>query len=211
MIRLTNITKSYGDRKLFSEVTLTIEEKDFVCICGKSGSGKSTLLNILGLSDIPNSGDVEFDGCINPNFQEIQQLRKRTIGYLFQNYGLVDNLTVKENLDIASRFCLINKNEKNQIYQNALNSIGLTKDFLSRKIYSLSGGEQQRVALARLIIKQSKYIFADEPTGNLDSDNKKLVFNQLCEFNKQGATVIYVSHDQDLIRQGNKKIELPFI
>src|SRR5699024_6097660 len=146
---------------------LTIEEKDFVCICGKSGSGKSTLLNILGLSDIPNSGDVEFDGCINPNFQEIQQLRKRTIGYLFQNYGLVDNLTVKENLDIASRFCLINKNEKNQIYQNALNSIGLTKDFLSRKIYSLSGGEQQRVALARLIIKQPKYIFADEPTGNL--------------------------------------------
>ena len=103
MIRLTNITKSYGDRKLFSEVTLTIEEKDFVCICGKSGSGKSTLLNILRLSDIPNSGDVEFDGCINPNFQEIQQLRKRTIGYLFQNYGLVDNLTVKENLDKIGR------------------------------------------------------------------------------------------------------------
>lgn len=209
MITLFNVNKKYKERNIFSDLFLNINDNELVCISGDSGSGKTTLLNILSLSDKPDSGVLTIDNYKNPSSKEIQQLRRNKIGYIFQNYGLIENETVQQNLDIASKFCGLNNKEKAEIYESALNQLSLPKECLQKKVYTLSGGEQQRVAISKLFISKPKYIFADEPTGNLDRKNKEIVFQALLNFHKQGSTVVYVSHDYELISQANMNIELP--
>jgi putative ABC transport system ATP-binding protein len=153
-------------------------------------------------------GSVEIDGVSKWKPSIIQKVRRLKIGYVFQNYGLIENDTAKQNLLLTSKFVALSKQRKQEAFVKALLKVDLDEGYLERKIYSLSGGEQQRLAIARLFITKPKYIFADEPTGNLDHENAEIVFKQLENFVKKGHTVIYVSHNEELIKQADKVVFL---
>ena len=150
IIELKNINKKYGSRELFQNLDFSIKKGEMVAITGASGSGKSTLLNIMGLIDKPDSGEVLICGNKNPYDKEKIKLNlfRNNIGYLFQNYALVDNYTVSKNLDIALEYVKVTDKDKKKLKEEALDKVGLL-DKLNNKVFELSGGEQQRVALAR--------------------------------------------------------------
>jgi putative ABC transport system ATP-binding protein len=208
MIKLKNVTKKFGKHEVISNFNLEITEKELLCLSGPSGAGKTTLLNIMSLIEEPSSGTIEIDDNSHWSLSKKQQIRRNKFGYVFQNYGLIDNDSVQDNLLLTSKFVHKNKKEKLTIFEKSLAKVGLDGSYLSRKVYSLSGGEQQRVALARLFITKPKYIFADEPTGNLDQNNSELVFDILTKFSRNGSTVIYVSHDQSLIKRADRIVDL---
>lgn len=184
---------------------LEISKGELVAITGNSGSGKTTLLNIMGLLEKPNSGDIIINNIKNPNSKQIRILQRDFYGYLFQNYALIENENVENNLKIALKYQKnINHNEK---INYALESVSLRK-YNKKKIYELSGGEQQRVALARVILKECEVIFADEPTGNLDKKNRDIVFDILKSLNKNGKTIVFVTHDLELSEQADRVIKL---
>ena len=195
VIELKNINKNYGNKYLFKNLNFSIKKGEMIAITGASGSGKSTLLNIIGLIDKPNSGEVSICGNKNPYDKEKIKLNlfRNNIGYLFQNYALVDNYTVSKNLDIALEY--VKGKNKNKLKEEALDKVGLL-DKLNNKVFELSGGEQQRVALARLMLKKNDIILADEPTGSLDEDNKAIILKLLKELNNEGKTVVIVTHDK---------------
>ena len=207
VVSLENINKSFGNHIIFTDYSLEIEEGEFVCISGESGKGKSTLLNIIGILDVPDSGEVTILGNRNPFFTSSmgKKLLRNEISYIFQNYGLVEDRTVKYNLEISG---LYSKKYKKENLINALNKVGLDESFLSRKIYTLSGGEQQRVALARLYLKNSSIILADEPTGSLDAKNRELIMAILSDLNKDGKTIIVVTHDAEVEKCASRIIKL---
>ncbi|WP_294387505.1 putative bacteriocin export ABC transporter [uncultured Clostridium sp.] len=195
IIQLKNIDKKYGNKYLFKNLDFSIKKGEMIAITGASGSGKSTLLNIIGLIDKPDSGEVLICGNKNPYDKEKIKLNlfRNNIGYLFQNYALVDNYTVSKNLDIALEY--VKGKNKNKLKEEALDKVGLL-DKLNNKVFELSGGEQQRVALARLMLKKNDIILADEPTGSLDEDNKAIILKLLKELNNEGKTVVIVTHDK---------------
>lgn len=166
LIKLENITKTFNGNHIFSNLNLEVEKGEFLGITGKSGAGKSTLLNIIGLLE-ECDGNVIIKGkkINNINTKEARMVLKNEIGYLFQNYALIDDLTVYENLKIT--LDKTPKKEGRKLALQELNKLGLG-DILDKKIFQLSGGEQQRVAIARLILRNSEIILADEPTGSLD-------------------------------------------
>lgn len=209
IISLKNIDKAFEKNQVLSEFNLDIEEKEFVCIMGESGSGKSTLLNIIGLLDRPDSGLLTINNKKNPkiNSREGIYLLRNVISYLFQNYGLVESETVDYNLKLAMRFLRLNKKEKAKQIENALERMGLEK-IINRKVYCLSGGEQQRVALAKVMLKPSRIILADEPTGSLDSGNKEIVMEFLKTQNKEGKTVVLVTHDDTIKKYASRIITI---
>ncbi|EOH91547.1 ATP-binding cassette domain-containing protein [Enterococcus villorum] len=208
MIELKDVSISYGKNQIFNQLSLTIQDGDFFCIYGKSGSGKTTLLNLLGLLERPDNGQLIFDGIKNPKAKDIHLLQKKKIGYAFQNFGLINDESVASNLLIALKNQNIKKKEKRTYLLNSLSEVGLP-DILEKKVYELSGGEQQRVALARLILKKPTYIFADEPTGNLDEKNAELVFDIIKKFNTDHhATVIFVTHDKKFINDTKNTLDL---
>lgn len=173
---------------------------------GPSGAGKSTLLSLVGLLDSPDQGDIQLFGqTVKPYSRKSIQFLKEKIGWLFQNYALVDSQTVEYNLDMV----LDQKNKKNkpQLLQDALHQVGL-EGKLAGRIYELSGGEQQRVALARLLLKSCDLILADEPTGNLDRENAKRVMNLLKAMQNQGKTILVVSHDRSFDDLADQIIQL---
>lgn len=195
-ISLKNIDKSYGSHEILKNVNLDIYPKDFITIFGKSGSGKSTLLNILGTLEGYDRGEMISFSHVNP-YQDKKKsmiLRREKIAYLFQNFALVENMTVKENIDIALRYSDY-KNDKAKIDQ-VLDKLGIANK-INSKIYELSGGEQQRVAMARVLLKPYEILLADEPTGSLDDFNKDILIKLLQEENSKGKTVVVVSHDKD--------------
>lgn len=206
-IVLQDISKKYGQRIVFSCFSLTIESGEFICISGESGKGKSTILNIMGLLDYPDSGDVIIKGQKNANLHSNsgRRLVRNEIAYVFQNYGLVEDQTVNYNMKIAARF-----SGKNSIidYNYALEEVGLHQGVLKQKIYQLSGGEQQRVALARLHVKPSSIILADEPTGSLDSTNRDVIMNILKKHNEAGKTLVVVTHDKEIEKCANRVVRL---
>ncbi|MDR1473423.1 MAG: ABC transporter ATP-binding protein [Lactobacillales bacterium] len=208
MIQVENVSKTFEKQQVLSDIDLTINEGELLCFAGPSGVGKTTLLNIVSLIERPSMGRVEIDGIYKWTPSVIQKLRREKIGYVFQNYGLIENDTVQQNLLLTSKFVLLNKNERRTAFAQALDEVGLSEMYLNRKVYGLSGGEQQRVALARLLITKPKYIFADEPTGNLDAENKEMVFQILEKFARNHHTVVYVSHDEDLIKRADRVIYL---
>lgn len=190
---LKDICKTFGDKVIFNNFNLSVEEGDMVAIVGASGSGKTTLLNILGLLENPDSGEIIVNNLKSPFSQKKKMhLYRYTYGFLFQNYALVPNMTVDENLNVALKY--YKGNERESIKEMALVRVGLL-DKKKQKIYKLSGGEQQRVALARLIIKPHTIILADEPTGSLDAKNRNLIISILKDLNKEGKTVVLVTHD----------------
>lgn len=193
IVELENVSKSYGDKNVLNNLSFKIEEGTFNVIMGASGSGKSTILNIIGLLDKATSGDVILfeQKNIRPFSMKAEQMLKNKIGYLFQNFALIENETVANNLKLALENVRGNKKEKISV---ALKEVGL-EGYENKKIFKCSGGEQQRVAIARLLLKPCELILADEPTGSLDIKNREIVVKLLKNMQEQGKTIIVVSHD----------------
>lgn len=209
IIELKNINKSYNKKKVLNNISLQVNEGEMVAIVGASGKGKSTLLNIIGLLDAPDSGDVVIDGEKNvaPNTSKSNKILRDKIGYLFQNFALVDNETVLENLMIGVKYVKYSKKEKINNIKSILEEVKLS-GYEDKKIYELSGGEQQRVAIARIMLKPSKIILADEPTGSLDEINRNLVIELLKKINHSGKTVLIVTHDKVVSESCKRSIYL---
>lgn len=199
IIDITNLSKSFDDNKLFDKFNLSIEEHQMVAICGKSGCGKSTLINMIGGLENYDSGTLSVFGknMKDHRTSEKKELYKNKIAFLFQNYALIEDETVKENLTIPIRH--LAKSKQQEKISEVLEKVGL-EDKLNKKVYSLSGGEQQRVALARVLLKPCDLILADEPTGNLDEMNKEIVFGILKSLKKE-KTIVIVTHDATLAKQ----------
>ena len=211
-IILSNICKRFGEKTLFEKFSLKIERGEFLSIMGESGAGKTTLLNMMGLLDRPDSGTVVLCGQKNPAFSSRTAviLRRRHISYLFQNYGLIDTEIVENNMRIATHFKSISKKKERRLIADALEQVGL-QGYEKRKVYTLSGGEQQRVALAKVIAKSPQIIFADEPTGSLDECNRDYVLEILQELNYQGKTIVVVTHDPHVNECAQRHIMLKAI
>lgn len=194
MLEINNITKSYGKRIVLKNIRLKVNDSSIITITGNSGAGKSTLLNIIAGLEKPDNGEIFFDGMelTRKGFFMNWKLYRHIIGYMFQNYALLPDQTVMNNLKIATKY---RENKDNCIYSEALEIVGLNDKYLPKPIYELSGGEQQRIALARLWLKPAKLVLADEPTGNLDSYNTQVVFDVLKNFSQNGRTVVIVTHD----------------
>ncbi|GFN35534.1 ABC transporter ATP-binding protein [Tepidimicrobium xylanilyticum] len=204
MIELLNISKSFGDKLIFEDVNLTIKKGEFVIITGESGSGKTTLLNIMSLMEQPDKGNIFIEGTKINSLKGKQRFFREKAGFIFQNYALMEEETVFNNIKISLAYKKCK--DKGAVIKDSLNKVGLD-NYQNKKIYQLSGGEQQRVSLARLLAKDSQYIFADEPTGNLDGDNSRKVYEILKELNKKGKTVILVTHDERIANiEGCKKL-----
>lgn len=193
VVEVKNINKSYDDKVIFDKFNLMVESGTFNVIMGASGSGKSTLLNIIGLLDKADSGDVILFGekNIKPFSLKAEKMLREKIGYLFQNFALVENETVEYNLKLALEYEKGNKKDK---IKEALKTVGL-EGYENKKIFKCSGGEQQRIAIARLLLKPCELILADEPTGSLDLENRQLVIELLKQMQQDGKTIIVVSHD----------------
>ena len=206
MIEAVNVTKAYNNEAIVSDFNLKITKGDFIAITGESGKGKTTILNLLGLLEEPDFGEVRVEGHANLNRKAVMMIRRHQFGYLFQNYALIENETVEANLKIALEY---RKGvDRKAMMKEALYFVNLNSAFLEKKIYQLSGGEQQRVAIARLYLKESDYIFADEPTGNLDTKNRDVVFELLKKLNAMGKAVVYVTHDLALAERADRWIKL---
>ena len=202
MISIRNLRKSYDDKVLFDNFDLDIPDGSFVVISGESGSGKSTLLNMIGGIEEPDSGTITVDGFDVTGKGSKRKYYRDVVGFLFQNFALLENKTVKENLE------MIQKAGRSGVeIDEALDKVGLT-DVLNKKVYKLSGGEQQRIALARLMIKKCSVILADEPTGSLDRRNSDVVMSVLHDLNLQGKTVIVVTHDEDIVRRADNVVHI---
>lgn len=209
MIKLENVTKTIGKKVILENLSLKINQGDLVAIVGKSGSGKSTLLNLLGLIDGDYSGYYEIFGQKNVpvNSVKSQAIIREHISYLFQNFALIDNETVEYNLMLALKYVKLSKKDKVKKIEEILERVGLSST-LHQKVSELSGGEQQRIAVARAILKPSQLLLADEPTGSLDPENRDLVLNFLLDMNKEGKTVIIVTHDAYVAQRCHRVIEL---
>lgn len=206
-IIVDKICKKYDKKSIFDNFSLTINDGEMIAIMGESGKGKTTLLNIIGLIDKPDSGNIIINGMKNPWKKEKYRISlfRYTIGYLFQNYALIDNETVYRNLDVALEY--VKDKDKKEKKIQALKRVGLG-DKINNKIFELSGGEQQRVSIARLLLKKNDIILADEPTGALDDLNKDKVMNLLIDLNKEGKTILIVTHDKKVGNKCNRIINL---
>lgn len=202
MIKIKNLNKKFDDKIVFSNLNLEIEDGEFIILGGPSGCGKTTLLNMIGAIEKFDSGEIIVDGIDIKNKRNHLNYFRKKIGFLFQNFALVDNKTVKENLKIIRKDC-----KTNLSMEEALRIVGL-EDKLNKKVYTLSGGEQQRVAIARLMLKKCDVILTDEPTGSLDRKNAEAVINILKELNMQGKTIVLVTHDEYIKKQGKRVVNL---
>jgi putative ABC transport system ATP-binding protein len=201
MIRTENLRKVFRTEEVethaLADVSLEINAGEFVAIMGPSGCGKSTLLNILGLLDNLSEGTYSLNGVDVSQFTESErtQLRKGTIGFVFQSFNLIDELNVYENIELPLLYMNIPAAERKERVHKAMDRMAIThreKHFPQQ----LSGGQQQRVAIARAVVANPKLILADEPTGNLDSKNGKEVMDLLTELNKEGSTIVMVTHSR---------------
>ena len=202
MINVENLCKSFGDKALFTDLSFTADAGEFVVITGRSGCGKTTLLNILGGLESPDSGTVLIDGKSISDRKFRRVFYSDTVGFLFQNFALVENKTVRQNLEMVMK-----KHRSGVSAEEALKMVGI-EDKINSKVFTLSGGEQQRVALARLIFKRCDLILADEPTGSLDSENEDEVLRILHSFCDLGKTVITVTHSEKIIGMEKRVIRL---
>lgn len=199
MIQIKELKKSFRTEEVetlaLNKVNLTVEEGEFVAVMGPSGCGKSTLLNIIGMLDNPTEGSYKFSGHEVSGLRESQRtkLRKGNLGFVFQSFNLIDELTVYENVELPLIYLKMSKSERREKVRAVLERMKIAhreKHFPQQ----LSGGQQQRVAISRAVVTNPKLILADEPTGNLDSKNGLEVMNLLTELNKEGTTIVMVTH-----------------
>ncbi len=199
MITIEDLVKIYRTEEVettaLNKLSLTVNKGEFVSIMGTSGCGKSTLLNLIGLLDTPNEGSYKFDGEEVASYNEKQRagLRKANIGFVFQNFNLIDELSVYENVELPLIYNKVKSSERKERVTAILERIGIAHRAKHFPL-QLSGGQQQRVAVARALVTNPKLVLADEPTGNLDSKNGNEVMELLTELNAQGTTIIMVTH-----------------
>ena len=213
LIEWKNLDKSFGSTEVLQDMSGGIEEGEITLLSGVSGSGKSTLLNILGLLETYDKGVVSWWGeeNVKPFSRKAEKLLAKRIGYLFQNFALIDHLTVEKNLAIALEMSSNSESEKEQQMLEAVQTVGLPEAILEQFVYQCSGGEQQRIAIARLLLKPCELILCDEPTGSLDEANRDIVINLLLDLNKEGKTIVIATHDPSLKAIADRVIEIPML
>jgi putative ABC transport system ATP-binding protein len=213
MISTKDLTKVFRTDEVettaLNQVNLDVQNGEFVAVMGPSGCGKSTLLNIVGLLDNPTSGELYFDGTEVSKFKERQRtnLRRGNIGFVFQSFNLIDELTVYENVELPLLYMKVSGSERKTMVNEVLDRMKIShrkKHFPQQ----LSGGQQQRVAISRAVVTKPKLILADEPTGNLDSANGEEVMNLLTELNKDGTTIVMVTHSPSDADKAHRIVQL---
>ena len=213
LIRLENVYKTYNletsNVTAMNNINLTIECGEFVAIVGKSGSGKSTLMNVIGCLDIQTLGKYYLEGVdvstLSDN--ELSKIRNFKIGFIFQGFNLISTLDAFENVELPLIYRGINKNIRKDLVENALIKVGLAERMHHRPS-QMSGGQQQRVSIARAIASSPSIILADEPTGNLDSKSGTEIMNILMNLNKEGKTVVLITHDDNLASLAKRVIKI---
>lgn len=215
MLETKNLTKSFrsgaGAVTAVNSVTMTVADGEFVAVVGRSGSGKSTLMNLLGALEQPTSGVIEVDGqdITRLSASELVQYRGRKIGFVFQSYNLVPNLTAAENVMLPMEFAGVGKRERRERARTLLDQVELAGGRQERKPSRLSGGEQQRVAIARALANRPAIILADEPAGNLDTQTSATIVKLLQSLSEsEGTTVILVTHDVLIADQADRVLRL---
>ena len=214
LIELKDVYKIYGEGlesevRALDGVSLTIDKGEFVAIVGQSGSGKSTMMNVLGCLDIPTRGDYHLNGVDVRELtdRELSAIRNKEIGFIFQQYNLIQNLTVLENVELPLIYQGVNMDDRREMALEALERVGLAGR-VKHKPTEMSGGQQQRVAIARAIATHPPIIMADEPTGALDSRTGLEVLGFLQQLNKEGATVILITHDNSSAATARRVVRL---
>ncbi len=215
MLVVKNLSKSFssasGDVTALNKVNLTVQTGEFASIIGKSGSGKSTLLSMLGALDIPTSGSIEVDGVDIAKLSAGKQTayRAKKIGFVFQHYNLIPNLTALENVMLALEFGGVPVKKRKARAEQLLTDVGLEPDEQLRKPPRLSGGQQQRVSIARALANHPAIVLADEPTGNLDSETGKKIFDLLHRLSRsEKTTILAVTHDMDIAGKTDRTFKL---
>ena len=198
-LELKHIQKSYL-RPVLSDVNLDVTNESYVTIVGKSGSGKSTMLNILGLVEGYNAGEYRFNGILIRNGIDYARLRLENIGFIFQSYNLIPTLSCKENILMPT---LYNRKGKVQAFDKLVELLDIGP-LLSQRVTTLSGGEKQRVAIARSLILDPCLILADEPTGNLDPKNRDIILRMLRHEHENGRGIILITHDMEIAREAEQ-------
>ena len=214
LIELRNVYKIYSEGlesevRALDGVSLEVERGEFVAVVGQSGSGKSTMMNVLGCLDIPTRGDYFLDGVDVRELsdKELSRIRNKQIGFIFQQYNLIQNLTVLENVELPLIYQGIDPIDRRELAMEALGRVGLA-DRAQHKPTQMSGGQQQRVAIARAISPHPPIIMADEPTGALDSRTGHEVLGFLQQLNKEGSTVILITHDNGIAATARRVVRL---
>lgn len=213
LVEIKDVCKIYNpgenEVRALDHVSVNIDQGEFVAIIGQSGSGKSTLMNMLGCLDVPTSGLYRLHGqdVSSMSDDELSDIRNREIGFIFQGFNLIQNLTAIENVELPLIYRGVNKKTRMELSRKALNKVGLGHR-MYHKPAEMSGGQQQRVAIARAIAQAPPVILADEPTGNLDSNSSKEIMGILKELHGEGRTVILITHDNDIAAQAKRVITI---
>ena len=213
LVKIKDVCKIYNpgenEVRALDHVSLTIDEQEFVAIIGHSGSGKSTLMNMLGCLDVPTSGEYWLHGqdVSALSDDELSDIRNREIGFIFQGFNLIPNLTALENVELPLIYRGVSKSVREELSVEALKKVGL-EHRMDHKPSEMSGGQQQRVAIARAIAQAPPVILADEPTGNLDSNSTKEIMDILKGLHKEGRTVILITHDNEIAAQAKRVIKI---
>ncbi len=213
LIEMKNITKTYtlgGETfKALDDVTLSVDEGDFVTIVGPSGSGKSTLMNMIGCLDVPDSGSYQLDGVdvYRLNDNKLSEIRNKKIGFIFQQFNLLTKLSALENVELPLVYGGYGSSTREKMAMDCLSRVGLA-DKKRNLPTQLSGGQQQRVAIARALATEPSILLADEPTGALDSKTGKEVMGILQSLNAAGNTIVMITHDLELAKYGTKSIRI---
>ena len=209
MIDARNINVKFGKRQILKDLNLKVKKGEYISIIGKSGAGKSTLLNVISTLEKEYSGNVFYENkdIRDYNDVEISKLRNKKIGFIFQNFNLLEDFTVIENIMLPGRLTKIDEMELKEKALELINKFELNLT-INQYPNELSGGEKQRVAIARALINKPKIIFADEPTGNLDSRMSIEISNILSKLNQEGQTIVMVTHNEELAKSSNRIFEL---
>lgn len=207
-IQIKKLQKKFKQKTIFENFDLTVADQEMLCIVGKSGSGKTTLLNMLGLIENPDNGEILYNGESIRSNQQKRKLLSQKIGFIFQNFGLVDNESVYDNFLLIKKVKKMSKAQRQEAIKTVLAKVELPETILTNKVYECSGGEQQRIALAKLLIKDCEVIFADEPTASLDEENKVNVMQQLSALRDAGKTIVIVTHDDEISRYCDRVISI---
>lgn len=213
LVEIRDMSKVYNpgenEVRALDHVSLTIQKGEFVAIIGQSGSGKSTLMNMIGCLDVPTEGTYILNGQDVSRLKddELSDIRNREIGFIFQGFNLIPNLTARENVELPLIYRGVAQKERHELSEHALQIVGLAHR-MNHRPSEMSGGQQQRVAIARAIAQAPPVILADEPTGNLDSASSKEIIQVLKTLHEEGRTVILITHDNDIAAQAKRVVRI---
>lgn len=213
MLEMRNVSKRYRtstvETRALAELNLSVEEGEFVAIVGPSGSGKTTFLNVAGLLESFDGGSYDLDGedVSQLNDKQRSRVRNQKIGFVFQNFNLIPDLNIFDNVDIPLRYQQVPTWKRSELVESALDTVGL-KGRMKHLPGQLSGGQQQRVAIARALVGSPRLLLADEPTGNLDSNTASGVFDLLLELHSTGSTILMVTHEESMASHASRSVQI---